>query len=116
MIQCLRELVDWCMFAWFYHHTLNTVVSLDQQSLSLTTSSCLLFEVGNDNRDTTFDDGVSLPASYISIHFGQNSTCLTSASFFQWFLVSIGDALQASPMILEISGLARPGFCATTAA
>ena len=71
MIQCLRELVDWCMFAWFYHHTLNTVVSLDQQSLSLTTSSCLLFEVGNDNRDTTFDDGVSLPASYISIHFGQ---------------------------------------------
>jgi hypothetical protein len=40
----------------------------------------------------------------------------TSASAFHWFLVLVGRARHSSPIILDISGLGRPGCFATTAA
>lgn len=41
---------------------------------------------------------------------------LTSASAFHSFLSSAASCLHCSPMILEMSGLGKPGCCATVAA
>lgn len=103
------------------HHTSGTCVRrYHQRLLRDRRRSCYECYAEADicSQGIASDGGVSLPDSTnISIMctvFG-TSHSLTSARAFQCSLTSGDEFLQWSPMIFEISGFARPGFCATTA-
>lgn len=64
---------------------------------------------------TVVDGELSRPIFLLASSLGRNIRIQTSAKAFHWSLLSGGRARHCSPMILEISGFASPGFWATTA-
>ena len=74
---------------------------------------------GSDRTGTFADDSAFLPVLIVSRALSNPHTAsvlLTSAKAFHLFFSSSGSLFHCSPMILEMSGLAKPGLRATMAA